>query len=196
MLWALLVLLTEATFTLLAVPVLARLGPWSLSLHASWLAAAGLLGLSLAVEGPDAVARLGAVELAAAGYLAVVVTALAFVLWYSAVARIGAARAGLLTGVAPVAAAVTGVALGDRMPGAGVWGGIAIVAAGLALGLSRHGERSTVGAGARCRCGRSGTATTTPAGHATRACCWRRLSRSAGSSAGRATPTSACGTPR
>jgi drug/metabolite transporter (DMT)-like permease len=156
MLWALLVLLTEAAFTLLAVPVLARLGPWSLSLHASWLAAVGLIVMSVAVEGPAAAARLGAVELAAAGYLAVVVTALAFVLWYSAVAKIGAARAGLLTGVAPVAAAVSGVALGDRMPGAGVWAGIAVVAAGLALGLSSPGDRSTSVAGARGRLGRSG----------------------------------------
>ena len=55
-LWAALVLLTEAAFTLLAVPVLARLGAWSLSLHASWLAGVGLVVLSVAVEGPDAVA--------------------------------------------------------------------------------------------------------------------------------------------
>ena len=42
--WALLVLLTEVGFTLLAVPVLGRLGPWAVSLHAVWIAAVGAAG--------------------------------------------------------------------------------------------------------------------------------------------------------
>lgn len=63
------------------------------------------------------------------------VTAVAFVLWYSSVRRLGAAVAGLLTGVAPVAAAATGVALGEPGPRSLVWVGIAVVAIGLALGL-------------------------------------------------------------
>jgi hypothetical protein len=41
----------------------------------------------------------------------VAVTAVAFVMWYSSVGRLGASRAGLLTGVAVVAA---GLALGLR----------------------------------------------------------------------------------
>jgi drug/metabolite transporter (DMT)-like permease len=81
--------------------------------------------------------------LAAIGYLAVVVTALAFVLWYRAVARLGAGPAGLLTGVTPVAAATAGVLLGGPAPALGVWVGIAVVAVGLALGLTNPRPPST-----------------------------------------------------
>jgi drug/metabolite transporter (DMT)-like permease len=63
------------------------------------------------------------------------VTAVAFVMWYSSVGRLGASRAGLLTGVAPVAAAAVGVLLGGPAPRPLVWAGIAVVAVGLALGL-------------------------------------------------------------
>lgn len=132
--WALLVLATEVAFTLLAVPVLGRLGPWSVSLHATWLGAAVFLVLALTADGPDAVATLHLDDLLAAVHLAVVVTALAFVLWYSAVGRIGADRAGLLTGVVPVAAAVGGVLLGGPAPPPAVWAGTAVVALGLTIG--------------------------------------------------------------
>ena len=71
----------------------------------------------------------------AVGYLAVAVTAAAFVLWYSSVRRLGASRAGLLTGIAPVAAAATRVLLGGAAPRPLVWAGIAVVAAGLAFGF-------------------------------------------------------------
>ena len=53
----------------------------------------------------------------------------------AAVRRLGAGRAGLLTGVAPVAAAVTGVLLGAPAPRPLVWGGIAVVTAGLTYGF-------------------------------------------------------------
>jgi drug/metabolite transporter (DMT)-like permease len=81
------------------------------------------------------VARLGARDWLAVGYLAVAVTAAAFVLWYSSVQRLGPSRAGLLAGVAPVAAAATGILLGGRPPRPLVWAGIAVVATGLVLGL-------------------------------------------------------------
>ena len=87
-----------------------------MSLHTVWLAAVALLVLGVAVDGPAALGTLDAADLLAACTLAVVVTASAFVLWYSAVARIGAARAGLFTGFAPVAAAVGGVLLGGQIP--------------------------------------------------------------------------------
>ena len=61
-------------------------------------------------------------------------------MWYSSVRRLGASRAGLLAGVAPVAAAVTGVLLGGPAPRPEVWVGIAVVAAGLALGLRAAGS--------------------------------------------------------
>jgi len=137
--WALIALACEAGFTLLAVPVLGRIGAWGVSLHATWIAALmlGLLGVS--VEGPSAVTRLTGSHLLAMAHLAVVVTALAFVLWYSAVARLGAGRAGLLTGIAPMSAAVTAIAMGAAAPGIGVWAGIAVVGVGVAVGLLSSG---------------------------------------------------------
>lgn len=133
--WALLTFACEAGFTLLAVPVLGRHGAFGVSVHACWLAAVVFAAAGLWWEGPAALARLGPDDVLAGAYLAVAVTAVAFVLWYSCVERIGSARAGLLTGVAPIAAAVAGVTLGGPVPGAMVWLGVAVVAGGLALGF-------------------------------------------------------------
>lgn len=136
--YAALVLVTEVGFTLLAVPVLGRLGPFAVSLHATWIAAVAFVVLGVATEGPGAVATLTASDLAAAAFLAVVVTALAFVLWYTAVGRLGAARAGLFTGVVPVSAAACGVLLGGAVPALAVWVGTAVVAVGLMVGFGRR----------------------------------------------------------
>lgn len=141
--WALLVLACEAGFTLLAVPVLARLGPYGVSLHTTWIAAIGLAVLGATVEGPAAALTLRTDDLLAVAHLALVVTALAFVLWYSAVGRIGPGRAGLFTGVVPVSAAVGGVLLGGPVPGPVVWLGTLVVAAGVVLGLRPAGVRAS-----------------------------------------------------
>ena len=133
--WAAVVCGCEAAFTLLAVPVLGRHGAWGVSVHSTWLAALIFTGLALAREGPAAVSRLRGADWLAILFLAVAVTAVAFVLWYSAVGRLGASRAGLLTGVAPVAAAVSGILLGTPAPSPLVWAGIAVVVTGLAVGL-------------------------------------------------------------
>lgn len=61
--------------------------------------------LGVVVEGPAAVTTLATTHRIAVAYLALVVTAFAFVLWYCAVGRLGSALAGLLTGVAPLSAA-------------------------------------------------------------------------------------------
>ena len=137
--WAAVVFGCEAAFTLLALPVLGRHGPWGVSVHATWLATVMFAVLGLAREGPAAVTRLSRPDWLAVAYLAVAVTAVAFVLWYSSVRRLGASRAGLLTGIAPVAAAATGVLLGGPAPRPLVWAGMAVVAAGLAFGF-REGK--------------------------------------------------------
>ena len=134
--WAAVVLAGEVAFTLLAVPVLGRLGPWAVALHTVWLAAAMLAVLGVVVDGAGAVGTLDTGDLLAAAHLAVVVTAVAFVLWYTAVTRLGADRAGLFTGVVPVTAAVGGVLLGAPAPAPVVWAGMALVAVGLGVGLS------------------------------------------------------------
>jgi len=97
LIWAVVVLCCEAGFTLLAVLVLTRHGAWGLSVHTTWLAAAIFAVLGLVHDGPGAVTRLREQDLLAVAYLAVAVTAVAFVLWYSSVGRLGAGRAGLLT---------------------------------------------------------------------------------------------------
>jgi drug/metabolite transporter (DMT)-like permease len=137
LLWAVVAFACEAAFTLLAVPVLGRHGPVGVSVHTTWLAAVLLAVLGVLHEGPAAVLRLTGGDLAAGAYLAVAVTAVAFVLWYACVSRVGAGRAGLLTGIAPIAAALTGVALGGPAPRPMVWAGIAVVSLGLAIGLRR-----------------------------------------------------------
>jgi drug/metabolite transporter (DMT)-like permease len=133
--WAVVVFGCEAAFTLLAIPVLGRHGPWGVSVHATWLAAVIFGAIAMAPKITAAAAHLTRADWLAIGYLAVAVTAVAFVLWYSCVSRLGASQAGLLTGVAPVAAAGTGVLLGGAAPRPLVWAGIAVVAAGLALGF-------------------------------------------------------------
>lgn len=139
--WAVVVLLCEVGFTLLAVPVLAAHGPWGVSVHTTWLAAAGFGAVALLAERPWT-AGAGSVtvsHLLAVAYLAVAVTAVAFVLWFSTVRGLGSARAGLLTGVAPVSAAAAGVLLGGPVPAVGVWAGTAVVALGLVLGVRVSG---------------------------------------------------------
>jgi drug/metabolite transporter (DMT)-like permease len=136
-----LALLCEAGFTLLAVPVLGRHGPWGVSVHAVWMAALILAVLGLATEGPGAALRITATEWAAIGYLAALVTVLAFLLWYSAVAALGSGRAALLTGIAPISAAVGGALLGAGVPGAPVWAGMLVVIGGLVLGIGGRRAR-------------------------------------------------------
>ncbi|MFF0011198.1 DMT family transporter [Streptomyces sp. NPDC005374] len=133
--WAALALGCEAAFTLLAVPVLGRHSPWGVSVHATWLGGALLAVLGVTREGPSAVRELTGVQWAAVGYLTLLVTAVAFVLWYSTVRSVGAGRAGLLTGIAPLAAAVVSAATGTGVPGPTVWLGIAVVIVGLVVGL-------------------------------------------------------------
>jgi drug/metabolite transporter (DMT)-like permease len=103
--------------------------------HAVWIGAVLFAALAVPLEGWDAVARLDAADLLAVLYLAAFVTAAAFVLWYGAVGTLGADRAGLLTGLAPVAAAVAGTVGGLGAPDVGVWAGIGVVGVGLGLGL-------------------------------------------------------------
>src|ERR1700677_3507339 len=140
--WAFVLFGCGCGFTLLAMPVLRRHGPAGVSVHATWLAAVIFAVAGVVREGPAAVTHITTREWLAAGYLAVAVTAVAFVLWYSCVGWLGASRAGLLTGVAPMAAAASGVLLGGPVPRPLVWAGMAVVAAGLAFGL-RGSSRGT-----------------------------------------------------
>ena len=85
---------------------------------------------------PDARRHPGAdaPEAAAIAYLAVITTALAFVLWFGAVQPLGAAKAGLLVGFMPIAAVTVDAALNGRTPSTADLAGTALVAAGIAFG--------------------------------------------------------------
>lgn len=133
--WAAVALGCEAAFTLFAVPVLPRHTAWGVSVHSVWMGAVFFAGLELVADGPGAVARLNETDWMAVAYLAVLATAAAFVLWYSAVSRLGAGTVGLLTGVAPLSAALVGMVVGGHRPGISVWLGLTIVICGLAAGL-------------------------------------------------------------
>ncbi len=122
----------EAAFSLLAAPLLAPLGPVAVSAWATILAIPLLAAAALATDG---FAIPTPAQAASLTWLAVVVTATAFVLWYSAVGALGVETAGLFSGVLPVAALLCAAALGDSQLTAGRVAGVLAVAAGIAAGL-------------------------------------------------------------
>ena len=130
----------EAAFSLLAAPLIGRLGPVGVTVWASALAVPMLTAAALAFGSP--MPALSASELAALAYLGLVVTAGAFCLWYFSIARLGVDRAGLLTGAVPVSALLAAVALGQSQLTLARVLGVSAVAAGIALGCSHSSARS------------------------------------------------------
>jgi drug/metabolite transporter (DMT)-like permease len=129
----------EAAFSLLAAPLLVTLGPVRVSAWATILAVPMLAALAIPTGG---VPTPTVTEAASLAWLAVVVTATAFVLWYSAVRALGVERAGLFSGVLPVAALLCAAALGDSALTPGRIAGVLAVAAGIAVGLTVGRSRS------------------------------------------------------
>lgn len=108
---ALLTMAGEVCFTLFAVGVVRRLGVLGVATWTCLLAAVIGAVLGTFVGGwqvPDTR------QTFALALLAVLVTALAFGLWYFAVNRLGSGRAGVLIGLMPVSGLVTSVALGAQ----------------------------------------------------------------------------------
>ena len=139
------VLVCEAAFSLLAAPLLPRLGPVRVS---AWSTALAVPLLLVALPFTGEVPRLpSAGEAAALAFLGLVLTVVAFVCWYSGVARLGIERAGVFVGLVPVFALLT-VALVDRVtPGPHQLLGVAAVSAGLVLGLRGGSPAPDAGAG-------------------------------------------------
>lgn len=136
----------EAAFSLLAVPRLKRLGPLAVSTYACLFAVPMLALWSLVAEGPALPLPSGG-QAAALAYLAVGVTVLGFVSWYSAVGLLGVDRAGLFSGALPVSALVFSAALGVAALTPGRLGAVAVVAIGVTVGV-RGGSKSRAPAGA------------------------------------------------
>ena len=126
----------EACFSLLAIPLLPKLGPVRVSAYTQVIAVPLLLIVGVIVDGNAMLRMPTGAEATALLYLATVVSAGAFLLWYGALPRLGADRAGLFAGMVPVGAIVTTVLLGLGTPTATELGGAALVIAGLAIGLT------------------------------------------------------------
>jgi drug/metabolite transporter (DMT)-like permease len=139
--WALGALAGEALFSILAAPLLPRLGAVRVSAGACLLAVPQLL-LAAVVTGEWRRLRAPSVtETGALLYIALVLTVGAFLCWYGGLRRLGVERAGMFAGLLPVAA-LGGAALLDRtVPAPMQVTGVLVVGAGLALGLGT-GQRA------------------------------------------------------
>jgi drug/metabolite transporter (DMT)-like permease len=133
--WSVVALGCEVAFTALAAPLLRTVSPIDLTVRACGLASVLLTGAAALLDGRDGFAVPGTGEVLAIAYLAVASTALAFVLWYRAVARLGAERGGLFTGVMPVSAALVGAAVTAAPLQAGTLLGTVLVGTGIAVGV-------------------------------------------------------------
>ena len=83
-------------------------------------------------------------EAAAIAYLAVITTALAFVLWFGAVQQLGAAARACSSASMPIAAVTVDAALNGRTPSTADLAGTALVAAGVAFGARPERARARV----------------------------------------------------
>ncbi|MEV0823420.1 DMT family transporter [Nonomuraea rubra] len=146
LLWALGALVGEVSFSLLAIPLLPKLGPIRVSAYSTTLAVPMLAVVGLADAGTGMLRVPTLAEALGFAYLAVVVTVVAFFLWYTSLPKLGPGRAGLFAGLIPVAAIVTGAVLGVAMPTAYDLLGAGLVVAGILIGLSaeRAGARAAV----------------------------------------------------
>ncbi|WP_196279088.1 DMT family transporter [Catellatospora vulcania] len=129
-------LVCEVMFSLLAAIVLPRLGAvrvsaWSCGLAVPMLAVAALVaGEAGRLRPPTATETLTLL------YLAVLMTVVAFLAWFTGLGRLGVERAGMFTGVVP-AATLVATALQDRaMPDLSQVLGVLVVAGGLVLGAT------------------------------------------------------------
>ncbi|MEV0374628.1 DMT family transporter [Streptomyces sp. NPDC050636] len=151
--WSVAALCGEVGFAVLAVPVLAPLGPKLLSAAVCGIAALEgcfLGGLGVLTDRAEWLRMPDAVEAAALGWQAAVVTVVGFVCWYAGIQRIGAERATLFSGLIPVFAAVTAPLAGTGGYGFAQLGGSLLVGAGVALGSGML-RRSASGADAATR---------------------------------------------
>ncbi|MFG1700834.1 DMT family transporter [Nonomuraea sp. NPDC049309] len=136
LLWALGALVGEVSFSLLAIPLLPRLGPIRVSAYSTALAVPMLALVGWVAEGPAMLRTPTLPEALGLGYLAIVVTVIAFFLWYRSLPKLGPGRAGLFAGLIPVAAIVTGAVLGIATPTAYDLAGAGLVVTGILVGLS------------------------------------------------------------
>jgi drug/metabolite transporter (DMT)-like permease len=126
--------------TVLAAPLLPRLGGVTVTVYACGIAAAQLLVAAALVNmssGTEVLRTPTRTELAALLYLAVAVTAVVFLIWFAAMERLGVERLGLFNGLIPIASLIAvAISSTGTVTGVRVLGALAVLA-GLVFGLSR-----------------------------------------------------------
>ncbi|GAA0949241.1 DMT family transporter [Kribbella koreensis] len=128
----------EACFSLLALPLLVRLGPVRVSAYTAATSVPMLIALGLLTDGPTHFLRTPTLgELTGLAYLAILVSGIAFLLWYRALPMLGPDRAGLFAGIIPVGTILTSLLLGFGLPAPAELAGVALVITGLLVGLHR-----------------------------------------------------------
>jgi drug/metabolite transporter (DMT)-like permease len=130
----------EAAFSLLAVPLLPKLGPVGLSAYVCAAAAILLAAAAVVLDGSAVLVPPTAAQGLALAWLGLVVTTIGFVAWYSGVARLGVERAGLFAGLIPVAALVSVAVVGASEISGIKLAGSLVVGAGIVLGLGGPGR--------------------------------------------------------
>jgi drug/metabolite transporter (DMT)-like permease len=133
----------EAGFTLLGSRALPRMGPWSYSAATTVVASIAFAVLSALVERPNLASFAQPQSVAAILYLGAVATAIAFVLWFTGVQRLGSGTVGLCAGLAAPSAALIGALFGAPLPSLGAWLGMAVIAAGLLIGFLPSARRTS-----------------------------------------------------
>ncbi|MFG1962809.1 DMT family transporter [Nonomuraea sp. NPDC049028] len=144
LLWALGALVGEVSFSMLAIPLLPKLGAIRLSAYSTVLAVPMLATIGLVKEGTGMLRTPTTAQALGFVYLAVVVTVLAFFLWYTALPKLGPGHAGLFAGLIPVGAITTGLALGIATPTVFDLLGASLVIAGILVGLTTTRKREPV----------------------------------------------------
>jgi drug/metabolite transporter (DMT)-like permease len=151
LLWSLGALFCEVCFSLLAIPLLPKLGAVRVSAYSAALAVPLLVVIGLLTDG-TAILRVPSLpEALSLGYQSVIVTTVAFFLWYNALPRLGPGTAGLFAGLIPIGAIATGVVLGLGVPTMPDLVGAALVIAGIVIGLSAAGSPAAATAPASVR---------------------------------------------
>ncbi|MER5626518.1 DMT family transporter [Streptosporangium sp. NPDC002544] len=135
LLWSLGALGCEICFSMLAIPLLPKLGAVRVSAYSAALAVPLLVIAGLLADGTAVIRVPTAPEIAGLGYQSLIVTAVAFFLWYDALPRLGPGTAGLFAGLIPVGAIVTGAILGLGTPSVPDLLGATLVVTGIVIGL-------------------------------------------------------------
>ena len=126
--------------SLLAAPVLPRLGALAVTIYACGLAGILLLAAAAVASsagGPPILRIPTATQLAALSYLAVAVTAVVVLAWYAAMKRLGVDRTGLFNGLIPITALAAVALTGTGTITPLQFLAALTVLAGVALGLGR-----------------------------------------------------------